>query len=168
MCIRDRISVGGQTGYVMAKFVTVDEEEDYIYDADCEKYLTSQGFPESYKDYLRKLHAAHPNWVFKAQKTGLDWNDVIEKESVVGINLIHKSYPDSWKSKEYGAYDPDTGEYGIFDIVCYVAASEAISKYLSLIHILNWVQGVWPELILQAPNWVLRLQAYAALKASCA
>ena len=124
-----KISVGGQTGYVMAKFVTVDEEEDYIYDADFEKYLTSQGFPESYKDYLRKLHAAHPNWVFKAQKTGLDWNDVIEKESVVGINLIHKSYPDSWKSKEYGAYDPDTGEYVIFDSGGYVAASEAIIKY---------------------------------------
>ena len=124
-----KISVGGQTGYVMAKFVTVDEEEDYIYDADFEKYLTSQGFPESYKDYLRKLHAAHPNWVFKAQKTGLDWNDVIKKESVVGINLIHKSYPDSWKSKEYGAYDPDTGEYVIFDSGGYVAASEAIIKY---------------------------------------
>lgn len=124
-----KISVGGQTGYVMAKFVTVDEEEDYIYDADFEKYLTSQGFPESYKDYLRKLHAAHPNWVFKTQKTGLDWNDVIEKESVVGINLIHKSYPDSWKSKEYGAYDPDTGEYVIFDSGGYVAASEAIIKY---------------------------------------
>lgn len=38
-----KISVGGQTGYVMAKFVTVDEEEDYIYDAVFEKYLTSAG-----------------------------------------------------------------------------------------------------------------------------
>lgn len=124
-----KMSARGFTGYVIAKYATVEEEEDYIYDGDFEKWLTSQGFPESYKDYLRTLHAAHPEWVFKAQKTGLDWDDVIAKESKVGINLIHKSYPDSWKSQEYGAYDPDTGKYVEFDSGGYVSASEAIIEY---------------------------------------
>lgn len=124
-----KINARGSNGYVIAKFVEVEEEEDYIYDGDFEKYLDSQGFPESYKDYLRKLHAAHPKWVFKAQKTGLNWNDVIAKQSVVGRNLIHQSYPDSWKSKEYGAYDPATGKYIIFDSGGYVSASESIIKY---------------------------------------
>ncbi len=124
-----KISADGLTGYVKASFIVLDEEIDYIYDEEFEKYLTSQGFPESYKDYLRTLHAAHPQWVFKAQKTGLDWEAVIEKESVVGRNLIHKSYPDSWKSQEYGAYDPDTGKYVEFDSGGYVSASEAIIKY---------------------------------------
>ena len=124
-----KISADGLTGYVKASFIVLDEEIDYIYDEEFEKYLTSQGFPESYKEYLRTLHAAHPQWVFKAQKTGLDWEAVIEKESVVGRNLIHKSYPDSWKSQEYGAYDPDTGKYVEFDSGGYVSASEAIIKY---------------------------------------
>ena len=124
-----KISADGLTGYVKASFIVLDEEIDYIYDEEFEKYLTSQGFPESYKDYLRTLHAAHPEWVFKAQKTGLDWEAVIEKESVVGRNLIHKSYPDSWKSQEYGAYDPNTGKYVEFDSGGYVSASEAIIKY---------------------------------------
>ena len=124
-----KISADGLTGYVKASFIVLDEEIDYIYDEEFEKYLTSQGFPESYKEYLRTLHAAHPEWVFKAQKTGLDWEAVIEKESVVGRNLIHKSYPDSWKSQEYGAYDPDTGKYVEFDSGGYVSASEAIIKY---------------------------------------
>ncbi len=126
-----KISVNGIQGYVKAnpKWIKIEEDVDYIYDADFEKYLTAQGFPESYKDYLRKLHTMHPNWVFKAQKTGLVWNDVIGKESVVGRNLIHKSFPDSWKSKEYGAYNPDTGEYVIFDSGGYVSASESIIKY---------------------------------------
>ena len=124
-----KISADGLTGYVKASFIVLDEEIDYIYDEEFEKYLTSQGFPESYKEYLRTLHAAHPQWVFKAQKTGLDWEAVIEKESVVGRNLIHKSYPDSWKSQEYGAYDPNTGKYVEFDSGGYVSASEAIIKY---------------------------------------
>lgn len=124
-----KISADGLTGYVKASFIVLDEEIDYIYDEEFEKYLTSQGFSESYKDYLRTLHAAHPEWVFKAQKTGLDWEAVIEKESVVGRNLIHKSYPDSWKSQEYGAYDPNTGKYVEFDSGGYVSASEAIIKY---------------------------------------
>lgn len=124
-----KISARGYNGYVSAKFVKVEEEEEYIYDGDFEAYMKAQGFPESYKDYLRQLHAAHPKWVFKAQKTGLNWNDVIAKQSVVGRNLIHKSYPDSWKSKEYGAYNPSTGEYVVFDSGGYVSASESIIKY---------------------------------------
>ncbi|MCI8348898.1 MAG: SH3 domain-containing protein [Firmicutes bacterium] len=124
-----RIYARGQEGYVIAKYAKVEETDDYIYNKTFEENLTAQGFPESYKEYLRKLHAAHPKWVFKAQKTGLNWNDVIAKQSIVGRNLIHESYPDSWKSKEYGAYDPSTGKYVIFDSGGYVAASESIIKY---------------------------------------
>ena len=39
-------------------------------DAQFEQQLAAEGFPESYKDKLRELHAKYPNWVFKAQKTG--------------------------------------------------------------------------------------------------
>ena len=34
----------------------------------------SDTFPDSYVPYINSLKAAHPNWVFKAVYTGLDWN----------------------------------------------------------------------------------------------
>ncbi len=90
--------------------------------------LRSRGFPESYKYYLRILHAAHPQWIFKSQKTGLSWTDVIDKESKVGINLVHKSSNDSWKSDDYGAKDSN-GNYIEFDSGGWIAASRSIVEY---------------------------------------
>ena len=68
------------TGYVAAAYVQT--AVTYTTDSDFEAYLNSQGFPESYKDGLRQLHASYPNWVFKAVNTGLDWETVIENESL--------------------------------------------------------------------------------------
>lgn len=124
-----KIIANGSYGYVFSQYVDVKEDIEYTPDQSFEEQLTAQGFPESYKDYLRNLHVAYPNWVFKAHKTGLQWNDVIAKESVVGRNLVHSSSPESWKSKEYGAYDPSTGQYVIFDSGGWVSASEGIIKY---------------------------------------
>lgn len=69
--------------------------------AQFESYLTRQGFPEDYKKSLRALHAAHPNWVFVAQKTGLNWNDVLKKETAKNVSLVQKSYPSSYRSTTY-------------------------------------------------------------------
>ena len=33
-------------------------------DLDFEEMLIREGFPESYKEGLRQLHAKHPNWCF--------------------------------------------------------------------------------------------------------
>ena len=112
-----------------AQYLVLDENEDYVYDQDFESALSAQGFPESYKYYLRQLHAAHPQWVFKAHSTGLSWTDVINKETAnVSTNLVHKSQPDSWKSTEPGAVDSD-GNYVEFDSGGYVAASRGIVEY---------------------------------------
>ena len=37
-------------------------------------------FPASYQPALKKLHEAHPNWVFVAVNTGLDWNAAVNSE----------------------------------------------------------------------------------------
>lgn len=123
-----QISYNGRTGYVSSEYIVIDESPDYVYDGDFESYLTQQGFPESYKYYLRILHAAHPQWIFKSQKTGLSWTDVIDKESKVGINLVHKSSNDSWKSDDYGAKDSN-GNYIEFDSGGWIAASRSIVEY---------------------------------------
>ena len=65
---------------------------------DFEAYLTEQGFPESYKTELRKLHDSYPNWIFEAQHTGLEWVEVVSAESTIGKNLVPGSSITSWKS----------------------------------------------------------------------
>ena len=76
-------------GYASSEYIKF--PVSYTQDTNFETYLNQQGFPESYKDSLRTLHAEHPSWVFQAQKTNLDWNDVIANESAVGANLVGSS-----------------------------------------------------------------------------
>lgn len=116
-------------GYVSADYITVETNNAYVYDKAFEDKLSAQGFPESYKEYLRKLHANHPEWTFKAAQTGLSWTEVIEKESALGKSLVASSSPAAWKSKAQGAYNPETGKYIIFDSGGWVNASQGIIKY---------------------------------------
>ena len=53
--------------------------------------LRAAGFPDSYIRALSALHTAYPQWQFQAVKTGLDWNTVVSKESVNGVNLVTKT-----------------------------------------------------------------------------
>ena len=119
----------GINGYVAAEFIVVSSHEEYETDAKFEAYLDTQGFPESYKPYLRTLHAKYPNWNFRAARTGLSWNDVLEREGKLGKSLVSSSAPSSWKSQAAGAYDPQTGKYTSFDSGGWAAASEQIIAY---------------------------------------
>ena len=101
----------------------------YSNDSDFEAYLSAQGFPESYKTGLRQLHAMYPNWVFTAQQTNLDWNTVIENESLVGRNLVYNGSISSWKSVAEGAYNWETSTWPSFDSGSYVAASSDLIRY---------------------------------------
>lgn len=118
---------GTQEGYVRSDYIKF--PVSYSYDSSFESYLNSQGFPESYKTSLRTLHTEHPTWVFQAQKTGLNWNDVMAAEGAVGTNLVSKASISSWKSTEYGAYDWNTGTWTGFDGSSWVAASKDIVAY---------------------------------------
>ena len=115
------------TGFVSSAYIKF--PVTYTSDADFEAYLNAQGFPDSYKDSLRALHAKYPNWVFTAQHTGLNWDDVISNESVVGTNLVSSSSISSWKSTAAGAYDWNTSTWPGFDGSSWVAASQEIISY---------------------------------------
>jgi len=124
-----RFNVGGteKEGYASSQYIKF--PVTYKMDAEFENYLNQQGFPDSYKDSLRTLHAEFPSWVFQVQNTGLDWNDVINNESSVGANLVSSSSISSWKSTEYGAYNWNTGKWTGFDGAGWVAASRDIVSY---------------------------------------
>lgn len=116
-------------GYVHSGYVTVDKRIDYSPDVDFESYLDEQGFPESYKAGLRTLHAMYPNWVFVADHTGKNWNDVVDNQNVLGRSLIYGSAKSSWKSVADGCYDWETGEYTVLDSGGWVQASSELVQY---------------------------------------
>ena len=124
-----RFSGGGgpSTGYVLGTYVRFPVV--YNYDSDFESYLAAQGFPESYRESLRQLHARYPKWIFQAQHTGLDWNTAIQNESMIPRSLIHTSSISSYKSTADGAYNWDNGTWTGFDGSSWVAASEEILQY---------------------------------------
>lgn len=123
-----RVNFSGGSGYIRSDFVNVDVTYS-ANDASFEQYLNSQGFPESYKNSLRGLHQKYPNWVFIAQHTGLDWNEVIREETKVGRNLVETDSISSWKSVEPGAFDWAGNYWPGFDGSTWVAASEEVIKH---------------------------------------
>lgn len=127
------------TGYVQAKYIKLTKRKiqkkvavPVLSEQEFEDEMTRQGFPDSYKDSLRKLHELYPYWQFTAFQTGLDWNNAVTGESKLGLNLISNSKAAAWKSMDPGAYDADTGKWKVFDGSSWVAASrEAISYYMT-------------------------------------
>ena len=125
-----------KTGYALSDYIR--ERTTTNSNGDFESYLDAQGFPESYREALRNLHAKHPTWIFEAQHTNLEWADALEAESKVGKNLIQNSAISSWKSMEPGAYDYTTNTWVVFDGSDWVAASrELIAYYLDPRNFLN-------------------------------
>ena len=118
-----KIVFGDGYGYVSAEFIKLIKD-----DTDFEKYLTEQGFPESYKDGLRTIHEQHPEWIFVAQHIGPDWATVIRNESKVGVNLVPASSPAEQKSFEENAFDFEKNTWKGLD-GSWVAASEQIVSW---------------------------------------
>ena len=127
-----QIDFNGSVGYVSSQYIRINTViPEYTPDADFEAYLTAQNFPESYKEGLRNLHAAHPNWIFVAQDTGLKWSDAVAGESVLRRSLVQKLsyYPDAFYSYQQGAYNPETGKHVVFDGSNWIQASEELIKH---------------------------------------
>lgn len=117
-------------GYVTSEYVTIDSNDiDYSEDSDFEEYLNSQGFPESYKEDLRQLHAKYPKWIFQADFVDKDWDTVVENENVLGRSLIYGSAKSSWKSTAEGAYDWESGSWYEMDSGGWVQASSELVQY---------------------------------------
>ncbi len=102
------------------------------------------GFPADYQVLLQELHRTHPNWVFIAVDTGLDWNTVVEMESRSGAasDLCYSLLPSFsgrlLLSKANTDYDPVTGTYIVKDGDQWVSASKpAVAYYADPRNFLN-------------------------------
>ena len=134
------VNTGGKviTGYVSGIYIKILDDIKYEPDADFEAYMTAQGFPESYKNGLRLLHAKYPNWVFIADNIDIDFNTAVDNEYMVnpgssnyamGRSLISVNSISSWKSTDTKAYDWSTGKWYGFDGSSWVAASRELVAY---------------------------------------
>lgn len=125
-----KISYGenfSKTGY--AYNTKVDLKAEYIEDPEFEKWLTDQGFPESYKESLRNLHTLYPNWVFYADHINDDWETVVSKYTGIDNKVVNGTSDISWKSYEEGAYDWEAKDWYSFDSGVWVAPDDRVVAY---------------------------------------
>ncbi|MGN0658595.1 MAG: cadherin-like beta sandwich domain-containing protein [Emergencia sp.] len=101
-------------------------------DSSFEAQLTSEGFPESYKVLLRKLHAEHPSWNFRAKQLDFTWKEALDAQcSNVSANLVSSSFKESYRAVQEGTYNFETGTYIPKDGSTWFAASrQAVAFYM--------------------------------------
>lgn len=137
-----KVSYGdNKIGYVCGTYVITEVDVD-LDDEEAVNYknsLRSAGFPESYLNDLVKLHFEHPTWQFVSFNTKLDWNTVIENESVAGRNLVWYSYGEGYRSKQSYSYNYATDEYyrHYKETNWWYASPEAIAYYMDPRNYLN-------------------------------
>ena len=109
-------------------------------------------FPSDYQKLIKELHKVHPNWVFVAVDTGLDWDDVVAGESSETRSLISKGYAKLLLSNAAEDYNASTGTYIPRDGSNWVNASDpAIAYFVDPRNYLN-----------EAYIFAMELQAYDA------
>ena len=97
------ITYGDITGYIRSDYI---EEIPVVTDQSFEEQL--KAFPESYKDYLRQLHAVYPNWKFYPDNIDMTLDEAARLELVRKVT-DYKSL--SWRSMDLGSYDWGTGKW---------------------------------------------------------
>lgn len=114
-------------GYIASDYVMIDIT--YTPEMDFEEWLDKQGFPESYKDSLRKIHAQYPKWVFFADHLDYSFDDVVKNEASFGRSLVSINAVSSWKSTKDEAYNWPGNYWYTFDGTKWNLASEEIVAF---------------------------------------
>lgn len=118
------------TGYAFSSRVRI--IYDYVFDVDFEKNL--ENFPESYRDYLRSLHAKYPNWQFVAHDVELSFKDAVEAQ--YGVDNVTDTR--KWVEFTYGgdewrdprAYDAETDRWLTLETRWTYASKSAIEYFM--------------------------------------
>ena len=96
------ITYNGITGWVSS--IYINEIPQYDFNQSFESQIA--GFPESYKPYLRELHAQYPNWRFYPDNVNNSFDGAVTQQLVEMRKQVQIGYhPISWRSMGKGAYD---------------------------------------------------------------
>ena len=124
-----------KVGWICSDYVRM---ETVVSESQFEEYMDEQGFPDTYKPYLRYMKSEHPNWVFKAYNVGTTWTNAVNKENAKpGLNVIDTSLPTSWRSKDSDCYNSKTGVWSRYDGRWYSAHTDVIRYYMDPRNFLN-------------------------------
>ena len=129
-------------------------------DEEFNKYLTEQGFPDSYKEKLKALHKLHPTWIFKGIKSNYNWSDALREESAngtslfnVNTNLKEQGY-EGYLSTEPGNYNFETDTFYAHDgIYWFQANNDTIAYYMDPRNFLNETNIFMFEDLLYNPSY---------------
>ena len=125
-------------GFCSGLYVRLVSRED---DPAFEELLDEQGFPESYRTYLRVIHALYPEWSFTAFQTGLTFDEVLQNEYKFNSNVIRSSAISSWKSLRQGSFDWDGDRFvGVSGDDWNCASFELIDYFIDPRNFLNYEQ----------------------------
>ena len=125
------ITYGSITGYIRGDFVVLISDET---DKDFESQIAA--FPESYRQYLRDLHAMYPNWKFYADNISMTLDEAVALE--IG-RKVSDTTDLSWRSMDLGSYNWNTGEWASSDGKgkWYYVSREVIKYYMDPRNFLN-------------------------------
>lgn len=116
------VTYNGITGYI--------KNADYVIliDSSVDKTFEEQlaAFPESYRSYLRDLHAIYPNWKFYADNINITLDKAVSLELVRKVTDL-KSL--SWRSMDLGSYDWGTGKWVTTEKGRWYYVSREVIKY---------------------------------------
>lgn len=113
-------------GYVAADFVTEKVQSDT-------PGVVLDGVPEIYKEYIKEVANAHPNWKFVFYDTGLEWSSLFSKDAqgYIGRSLIEQNFSIAYRSTEPGAYNWKTDTFIAQDAGrWYQANTQTIAYYM--------------------------------------
>jgi len=102
-------------------------------------YLDELGFPESYIDSLVEIHKKYPSWEFRIFDTNLDWNTVIDNESVKSRNLVYYTFGEGYRSLESFSYDWENDIFNrhTSEVNWWYASRDAVAYYMDPRNFLN-------------------------------
>lgn len=128
------ITYNGITGWVSS--IYINEIPQYDFNQSFESQIA--GFPESYKPYLRELHAQYPNWRFYPDNVNNSFDGAVSQQheyvNSKGVTEVRKmvqlsSHPISWRSMSKGAYDWTTGKWIGLSGGGWTGASREVIRY---------------------------------------
>lgn len=128
------IRYNGSEGYVYNQYLSVTY---YNPDASFEQQLLQ--FPEDYRDKLRVIHSAYPNWVFQADNVPVSFWEIVSEEAKNRIKLVETNYKGkSWWSMDIGSYDWANSKYiFMYSDKWTGAAKQVIAYYMDPRNFLN-------------------------------
>ena len=124
-----KVKHGSNVGYVYGYYIRF---KTIIVDGDFETQISQ--FPESYKPYLRNLHAIYPNYKFIPDKLNMSFSDAVSAEYNGLCKMAPIGWPvygdERWYSSQPQGFDKDGNRISVDGSGWYYASRSAIAYFM--------------------------------------